>query len=171
MTPQWRTWMLWDEQTTARIAGWFAARPWLRRLAGLLSDATSSVFIVPLGLILWRLGGAYEPLAVRVVLGSLASSVATLGLKGVFRRKRPPGAQGVFLGLDRHSFPSGHTLRAACLVWWLAPLLPTWGAVLIAMTALVVGLCRVGAGAHHAGDVLAGWVAGSAVGLLLLWLM
>lgn len=101
----------------------------------------------------------------RILAGTLAAGALTSALKALFRRQRPPGdAFGLYAPFDRHTFPSGHAGRAACLAVLLAPLLPPSGAMLIALWAGLVGLARVALQVHFASDVLAGWAVGLAVG-------
>ena len=65
--------------------------------------------------------------------------------------------------LDRHSFPSGHTLHAVCFTIMLAHYVPDWTATL-ALLALAIALSRVILGLHYPTDVAAGAVLGGALG-------
>jgi undecaprenyl-diphosphatase len=112
----------------------------------------------------------YGAAAWRSVLVMAATGVAGLvlykALKSTLVRERPfirhPGIQLAMPPLDRYSFPSGHTLHAACfctqacahypqLAWVLAPL-----ASLIALSRVVLGL-------HYPSDVAAGALIGVAL--------
>ena len=111
---------------------------------------------------LWRSAGW------RIVTATLCTGAATALLKRAFRRHRPPNdTRGLYIGADRYAFPSGHAGRTACLALGLAPLLPTWAAVLLPVWAVAVGLARISLGIHFLSDVVAGWLAGLVVGLLL----
>lgn len=110
----------------------------------------------------WGFGG-------RVLLGTLVAGTATTALKWLFRRERPPGESlGFYSRFDRHAFPSGHAGRCACLTVLLAPLLPTWVSMLMALWVGLVGLARVALQVHFASDIAGGWIAGLLTGLALL---
>lgn len=102
----------------------------------------------------------------RVLIGTLVAGTATTVLKWIFRRRRPPGnSLGFYARLDRHAFPSGHAGRSACIVVLLAPLLPVWGTLLLALWAGLVGLARVALEVHFLSDVIGGWLVGLLAGL------
>jgi undecaprenyl-diphosphatase len=104
----------------------------------------------------------------RVLVGTLVAGAVATALKWLFRRQRPPGeGRGFYTRFDRHAFPSGHAARSACLVVLLAPLLPSWGSVLLACWAGLVGLARVGLQVHFASDIVGGWAVGLLTGLVL----
>ncbi|SDX25350.1 phosphatase PAP2 family protein [Marinobacter mobilis] len=67
--------------------------------------------------------------------------------------------------LDRYSFPSGHTLHAACFNSLLAVLAPEIAWLLLPFT-LSVAASRVVLGLHYPSDVAAGAVIGSTMGLV-----
>jgi undecaprenyl-diphosphatase len=113
-------------------------------------------------------GAVWRDFGWRTLAGTLVAGAATAILKWLFRRRRPPGeGWGLYARFDRHAFPSGHATRSACLVVLLAPLLPTWGAVLLACWAGLVGLARVALEVHFTSDIVGGWAVGLAVGLAL----
>nr|XP_056702597.1 polyisoprenoid diphosphate/phosphate phosphohydrolase PLPP6-like [Euleptes europaea] len=86
-------------------------------------------------------------------------------LKGLVRRKRPAyNKMDMFatVSVDKYSFPSGHTTRAAMVSRFIlhhltmaAPL-----QVLVVLWALVVGISRVMLGRHHVTDVIFGLAMG-----------
>lgn len=114
-----------------------------------------------------------------VVAGLLAALVALLAThipKHVFDMARPVAVLGdavhVIGPLLRHgSFPSGHTATAFTLLALVTPYLTRMRHLLwLAPLVLMVGISRVGVGAHWPADVLAGalvgWLSGMAgVGL------
>ncbi len=104
----------------------------------------------------------------RALVGTLAAGAAVTSLKWLFRRQRPQGkGWGFYSRLDRHAFPSGHAGRSACQVVLLGPLLPTWGCILLALWAGLVGLARVGLRVHFLSDIASGWGVGLLVGMVL----
>lgn len=132
--------------------------------------------VVPLvGLVaaalLWRAG---LPRAAKMVLGSLVSVPANIGLKTLWDRTRPD-AKIVHVAVETAgtSFPSGHAMGATALYGGLAALawvhldprrtrLPL--TVGLATIPIGVGISRVYLGAHWLSDV----VAGTALGLFIL---
>ena len=105
-----------------------------------------------------------------VVFAAVAAIVAvglTTVLKLLIRRNRPREATGFYsTKYDRHSFPSGHATRVACLAMLFSRQFPCWAAVFYAV-ALFVVLCRVALGIHYVSDVLAGL----AIGFLVSWVI
>lgn len=70
--------------------------------------------------------------------------------------------------LDRYSFPSGHTLHAACFNTVLAMTAPELAWLLLPFT-LSVAASRVVLGLHYPSDVVAGAVIGGCLGLLTVY--
>jgi undecaprenyl-diphosphatase len=105
-----------------------------------------------------------------VLLTAVATSVAglqTTALKFLTRRGRPREMTGFYsTKYDRHSFPSGHATRVACLATVFSRQFPCWAIVFYA-SALFVALCRVALGIHYISDVLVGL----AVGFLASWVI
>jgi undecaprenyl-diphosphatase len=107
----------------------------------------------------------------RFVLLAAVAAIVTVGLttvlKLLIRRSRPREATGFYsTKYDRHSFPSGHATRVACLAMVFSHQFPHWAAIFYAL-ALFVVLCRVGLGIHYASDVLVGL----AIGFLTSWVI
>jgi undecaprenyl-diphosphatase len=107
-----------------------------------------------------------EEMAIAALLGMPLYKL----LKRGTARPRPFAAAGSGLvalvpALDRHSFPSGHTLHAVAFTIILAAHFPTlvW---LLAPFAALVALSRVVLGLHYPSDVLAGAALGTLLGLL-----
>jgi undecaprenyl-diphosphatase len=96
-------------------------------------------------------------------LTALAGVAVYRTLKGRCVRERPfashAGVRISLRPLDRYSFPSGHTLHAACFTVMLASYHPglLW---LVVPFALSVALSRVVLGLHYPSDVLAGGLLG-----------
>jgi undecaprenyl-diphosphatase len=96
------------------------------------------------------------------------SAVANLGVKPLVRRTRPervPARRHHAVRMpESTSFPSGHTASAFAFTLGVAGELPGLALVLIPL-ATAVGYSRVHSGVHFPGDVLAGAVLGTVVGL------
>ena len=97
------------------------------------------------------------------------SAVANLGVKPLVRRVRPervpsPRHHSVRMP-ESTSFPSGHTASAFAFALGAAGEIPGLALPLVPL-ATVVGYSRVHSGVHYPGDVLAGAVLGSVIGLV-----
>jgi undecaprenyl-diphosphatase len=129
----------------------------------------SPAFVVTLLLILvWRLAQQQRRrAAILLVIAALGGEALDQLLKLIFRRARPEA----FFGFDSpstYSFPSGHSITAACFYGVIAAILtirmPSRGrkiAIWIAasLVALLIGLSRIYLGVHYPSDVLAGYAA------------
>lgn len=126
--------------------------------------------------VVWLMLGALRGLrserdwhaAVRLGLGvGIESAVVNLGIKSLFRRRRPifEGARPYRLRQPlTSSFPSGHATAAACAAILLSDddrLWPVYAGV-----AGIVATSRVYVKIHHASDVAAGVVVGAALGAI-----
>lgn len=109
-----------------------------------------------------------------VVAVGAADLVVVRAIKPAVGRTRPcraePAKVRAPLGCGPgQSFPSSHAANAAAaatIVTWAAP---SAGAFAIA-GALLIGISRVYNGVHWPTDVLGGWLLGSALGLICIWL-
>lgn len=120
----------------------------------------------------WPGGRPWLALAL-VGMGGL--HVALVGvLKTAFARARPfeccDGVQALEARLDRHSFPSGHTLHAIAFSLVLSAQDPRWGWLLWPLS-LAIALSRVVLGLHYPSDVLAACLLGLMGGSLCLLLL
>jgi undecaprenyl-diphosphatase len=157
-----------DRQTSARLAIPREAR-FVRLLALVAAHSGDSP--------LWSLGAAaaliwgdaiWRDFGWRVLAGTLVTGTVTTALKWLFHRQRPPGkGTGFYTRFDRHAFPSGHAGRTACLIVLLAPLLPAWGFIPLALWVGLVGLARVALQVHFISDIISGLAVGLLVGLVL----
>lgn len=100
----------------------------------------------------------------------LIQAVLVLCIKFGIKRSRPAGEWGaVYRNSDPNSFPSGHATRVvmlAALAWGMnmhlaAPLLTIW--------ALLVSFARVILGVHYLSDIIAGWILGILLAVIMLW--
>ena len=120
-----------------------------------------------------RLPGARRARAIRALaLAGFTSLAVNAALKQMAGRERPerrgPTVASSPLPLrtpSTSSFPSGHTLAAWCAATALAE--DTWSGALLCGTAAIIGASRVHLQAHHASDVVAGAVVGTAIGVLV----
>lgn len=120
--------------------------------------------------VLWLVGGGRGRSAATRGLASVAvtSAVVNLGVKAIARRRRPdrletepPQPHHVPMP-DSSSFPSGHSAAAFAFATGVATVLPSAGAPLRALAALVA-YSRVHTGVHYPGDVIAGALIGTAL--------
>lgn len=92
-------------------------------------------------------------------------------VKLFFRRARPATLYVSNMRIKSYSFPSSHAYSAALAGGYLATLV--WpvsvlaGAMMLAI-ALLIGVSRVRIGAHYPTDVVAGWMLGLTVLLLIV---
>jgi undecaprenyl-diphosphatase len=121
-------------------------------------------------LFLWLLAhGEWRARAVVMVAGVVGLAVLVLVIKFSVRRRRPEGEWGaIYRNTDPHSFPSGHAARAVLLAVLGLSLGPIWFGLVILFWAPLVSLARITMGVHYLSDVLAGWVLGLLVGLIIL---
>jgi undecaprenyl-diphosphatase len=134
-------------------------------------SADSAVLIPCLFALWWWHGFSLQSIVIPVGVGFVLSVVLTSILKFAFRRRRPSGEWGAFYRkTDPHSFPSGHasrTIAIALVVMAGGP--PTAGAALF-LWSLAVGLARIILGVHYLYDVLAGYLVGLGIGLVM-WIL
>jgi undecaprenyl-diphosphatase len=99
----------------------------------------------------------------------------TQGLKAVIHRDRPfdtyPYIEKLSSGGDS-SFPSGHTLEAFAMAAAVSFLFSRRKIIFTAYAwAVVVAYSRMALGVHYPADVAAGMVIGTALGLLVPWII
>lgn len=112
--------------------------------------------------LLWTLSaqpGKTIAVTTAFVTGTLAFVV--LGIKFLFRRKRPDGEWGqVYRVNDPHSFPSGHAARAGAIAMLAVQFLDWWAVILVVIWALLVTYSRVALKVHYFSDVIVGFTFG-----------
>lgn len=108
-----------------------------------------------------------------IVLASIGFSIATL-MKLVLKRNRPHGRIVRNFGISSYSFPSGHAYGSV-IFYGLFAIINTrylaspWDIILSLLAAvliLLIGISRVYKGVHYPSDVVAGWLLGC--GILIL---
>ena len=165
--------LAWDREISLRLVALVDHARWLKTLTLIVTHSGDSiVWLSVAGVAICWGGSLGKALGWRILGGMVACGLSTGILKALFRRPRPAGGQRTYyIGPDRHSFPSGHATRAACMVVFLSPLIPLWATGALAVWALLLGLSRVALAFHLASDVGGGLVSGAVVGALLLWLL
>ncbi|MGZ6347847.1 MAG: phosphatase PAP2 family protein [Anaerolineales bacterium] len=126
-----------------------------------------------LGLILlWWFGDTFwKQWAILMLAGISVLAVLVMTVKFTIRRRRPEGEWGgIYRNTDPHSFPSGHAARAFMLAVVAIGLGPLWVALILIVWAPLVALARVAMGVHYLSDVVAGFVVGILMGLIVLQL-
>ncbi len=150
-----------------------ARHPVLLRLMVLASRAGNGpLWGLLIALQAWPGGRPWLALAL-VAMGAL-HVLLVKGLKAAFARARPceccEGVQALEARLDRHSFPSGHTLHALAFSLVLSAQDPRWGWLLWPLS-LAIALSRMVLGLHYPSDVLAACLLGLMGGSLCLLLL
>lgn len=158
-----------DTTLTARLG--VLERPGLaRRLAILFGHSGDSWFWLAGLLLIYLLGNAFwRHWALASIVAILTTAAVVLLIKFSVRRARPTGDWGqLYRKTDPHSFPSGHAARAVMLAVLALGTSPSWLAALLLIWAPLVGLARVATGLHYVSDILAGWLLGIGMALVVL---
>jgi undecaprenyl-diphosphatase len=158
-----------DARLSARVRNLENSRG-LHHLAGLLAHTGDSWFWL-LGLVaLFFLGPAdWYYRAVLLAVGVLVTASIVLAIKFIVRRRRPEGDWGaIYRKSDPHSFPSGHAARGAMLAAMAIGVGPSWLAYILLFWAPAMSLARVAMGLHYLSDVLAGFVVGVLMAMIIL---
>jgi undecaprenyl-diphosphatase len=158
-----------DQTLSKRIN--FAEQPGVMRGIAVFLGHTGDSWFWAVGLLLvWLFAPeVYASWAWVTLLAVVFTAALVLAIKFTIRRQRPEGDLGkIYRKTDPHSFPSGHATRAVLLGVIALGLAPAWlGAALIIWGPLV-GIARIAMGVHYVSDVLAGWVLGAVIGLLVV---
>lgn len=158
----------WDLVLTARLTLPVSAGHWRLVLAWLAHSGDSIFWIAGAGLAAVLSQGIGAEVGRRVVWATLVGGGTVWLLKQLFRRQRPSQEHhGLYMGLDVHSFPSGHAGRNACSVMLLSPLVPWPLQIGLFLWLGLMGFARVALGIHYLLDVLAGFAIGGGVGCLV----
>lgn len=112
--------------------------------------------------------------ALAMALAGLTCALAYKLLKRWLIRERPfisfPAINCGTPPLDRYSFPSGHTLHAACFQVMLGMALPELALLVLPFT-VSVAASRVVLGLHYPSDVAAGALIGGVMGYLAIQIL
>lgn len=142
----------------------------LRRVAIFFAHSGDSWFW-GLGLIIsWWLGNIFwKQWAIIELVGISILAALVMSLKFIIRRRRPEGEWGsIYRNTDPHSFPSGHAARAFMIAMVAAGLGPSWVALILWIWAPLVSLARVAMGVHYVSDIVAGFIVGIVMGLIMI---
>ena len=147
-----------------------AERPGFLRTLGVLFAHSGDSWFWLVGLsLLWFAGNEYwKPRALAMIVGVLVTAILVMTIKFTVRRRRPEGEWGkIYRSADPHSFPSGHAARCFMLAVIMLVMGPEWLGVGLFLWAVLVSLARVAMGVHYISDVLAGWMIGLCLGLVI----
>ena len=141
-----------------------------RAIAAFLAHSGDSWFWLAGLLLIWLFNqGALRAIAAFYGLAILVLAGIVLGIKFIVRRRRPAGEWGaIYRNTDPHSFPSGHAARAILLavLSWTFGLQPL--AWILTLWVPLVSLARVSMGVHYLIDVIAGWLLGFLMAIVML---
>jgi undecaprenyl-diphosphatase len=143
---------------------------WLWNLSAFLAHSGDSWFWFGGLIIAWLFTrGSWRVTAAMLAGGITALAVLVLLVKFRIRRPRPAGEWGaIYRSTDPHSFPSGHAARSVLLAVMALSLGPPWFGFLILAWAPLVSLARVAMGVHYLSDVLAGFLIGLMMAMIML---
>ncbi|HUH95848.1 MAG TPA: phosphatase PAP2 family protein [Anaerolineales bacterium] len=142
----------------------------LRDAAIFFAHSGDSWFWAAALIVLWGLGNSFwKQWAILELAGISVLAVLVMTLKFVIRRRRPAGEWGgIYRNTDPHSFPSGHSARAFMIALVAAGLGPLWAALILGIWAPLVALARVAMGVHYVSDIVAGFLVGILMGLIVI---
>jgi undecaprenyl-diphosphatase len=158
-----------DARLTAQLAIATERGP-RQRFIALLGHTGDSWYIGVVMLLLYLFAPAFwKTRAVAFVAAILVTAVVVITIKTLFRRQRPEGSWGqIYRKTDPHSFPSGHAARAVMMAVLALGMGPAWLGWVLLFWAPLVGFARIATGLHYVSDVVAGWVVGLIMGVLIL---
>jgi undecaprenyl-diphosphatase len=174
MAPDVRAWLTEAEHIDRALYAAVAETPTPRlddAMRRLSTAANYSRLSIAAAAVLAATGGATGRRAARTGLTAVAATatVVNVVVKPLGRRRRPDRAHEDTMPArmvqmpGSRSFPSGHTAAAVAFATGVSRVLPSAGAPLHVLAALV-GYSRVHTGVHYPGDVVAGALLGAVIG-------
>ncbi len=137
------------------------------------ADAAIALLIIAAPLYYLRNGRSIPLVYYRFLVSLSVGMVLVVAFKAGLGELRPGVTSGAGSFLDRvrhlslYGFPSGHTVRATIIGWYLGLGRRIWVKTVVALWVVTIGLSRVVVGAHWLGDVLAGFLLGIGVAALV----
>ena len=182
-----------DRQIEQIVYSW--RTPPLNTVVELITTCGNTASIICLILLLLTLPKTRYRYGVPVFTAAVLTTLIKVVVKETVERPRPDEIYRL-IEETGWSFPSGHTITSiavygllAWLIWYYhkretvhalpgetagaeaAPMRTLWRkpvvALLCAFLAVAIGLSRIYVGVHHPTDILGGWLAGTATGLLI----
>jgi undecaprenyl-diphosphatase len=144
----------------------------LRKAAAFFAHSGDSWFWVAGLFIVWlATTGFWHSISALLAGAIVFQACFVLAIKFLIRRQRPEGNWGdIYRKTDPNSFPSGHAVRVcmlAVMAWGLSLYPLCW---ILTLWAPLVSLARVALGVHYLVDVVAGWIMGVLIAIVMLQL-
>ncbi|MER7731522.1 phosphatase PAP2 family protein [Streptomyces erythrochromogenes] len=173
----WQPLLAWDERVALDLHAHAVAHSGVTRSMQVLSDWvwdpwTMRALAAAACLVLWWRGDRER--ALRVALAAVVASLVQQGLKAAVGRERPVWSDPVD-SAHYAAYPSGHAMTATVvcgmLLWLMPRPAPKWAPAAwaaAAVSVLGVGFTRLYLGVHWFSDVVAGWLLGVALVVLVV---
>jgi len=161
----------WDNQFSEKVL-LPKENHWIRAFCAFLAHSGDSWFLLLALLMVWIFTkDRWHTYSAFFTGAILIQAVLVIGIKFMIKRRRPEGQWGsIYRKTDPHSFPSGHAVRMvmlAILAWGLGIQPLNW---ILTLWAPLVSFARVMLGVHYMIDVIAGWIIGIIMAVVLLLL-
>lgn len=148
--------------------------PLLTKILIVITNIGGSIAITLICLLLIAIPATRRTIALPVSAGVIISTMLNYILKNIFARQRPDILR--LIVMDGYSFPSGHAMvntTLYCMLIFMTYRLTRNKRILIPVSTicvlliLVIGFTRIYLGVHYAMDVIAGWIMGFAVSVIV----
>lgn len=145
----------------------------------LSETANIPLIAIAAGFIVWLFVTGRRREALVVLLLFAAVTASSEGLKQLTLRARPVTGTAAGIPGVPYSYPSGHVLEAlsilgtvACRIWrsGLALIVRIAAPIVVTIEVVLVGIARLGLGAHYPTDILAGLLGGVGAMGIYAWL-